>query len=315
MRRYWTDFRARSILSDEMRAAKAASEWLYSVPWGLRKLLSWVKRRYGDVPILVTENGWSTRGGETVEEGIADGARVLFLANYTSELRRAIYEDGVDVRGYYAWSLMDNFEWERGYTERFGLVYTNFETLERHPKASARWFAAVSARNALVDPMPFAGAAEGVGAGACAREAGEAWAQGAVFMTVVSVACGAVLFLWLLGCAMSRYCRQPMLHSASGLTGMIAVGGLRPAGAHGGADEAGRRGPAGGRLSGIPFWPRTTWRRQRDLLWGDEDGQTDPRLWGRAAMGASGEEDEEERVARVVEAAVREAEMELRSHR
>lgn len=45
MRRYWTDFRARSILSDEMRAAKAASEWLYSVPWGLRKLLSWVKRR------------------------------------------------------------------------------------------------------------------------------------------------------------------------------------------------------------------------------------------------------------------------------
>lgn len=219
------------------------------------------------------------------------------------------------MRGYYAWSLMDNFEWERGYTERFGLVYTNFETLERHPKASARWFAAVSARNALVDPMPFAGAAEGVGAGACAREAGEAWAQGAIFMTVVSVACGAVLFLWLSGCAMSRYCRQPMRHSASGITGMIAVGGVRPAGAHGGADEAGRRGPAGGRLSVIPFWPRTTWRRQRDLLWGDEDGQMDQREQGRAAMGASGEEDEEERVARIVEAAVREAEMELRSHR
>ena len=50
-----------------------------------------------------------------------DDGRVLFYHNYTSEMQRAINEDGVDVRGYFAWSLMDNFEWERGYTERFGL--------------------------------------------------------------------------------------------------------------------------------------------------------------------------------------------------
>ena len=134
---------------------------------------------------------------------VADGSRVRFLANYTSELRRAIYEDGVDVRGYYAWcprlpeitqitrdyyawcprasrggrgggggcrvaepsaappscrSLLDNFEWEMGYSERFGLVYTDYATQRRHPKASARWLAAVASANALVDPAGFAGA-------------------------------------------------------------------------------------------------------------------------------------------------------------
>ena len=61
-----------------------------------------------------------------------DSGRVLYYANYTSEMRRAIYEDGVDVRGYFAWSLLDNFEWEMGYTERFGLVYTDFATQARH---------------------------------------------------------------------------------------------------------------------------------------------------------------------------------------
>jgi hypothetical protein len=212
---------------------------------------------------------------------------------------------------------MDNFEWERGYTERFGLVYTDFQTLERHPKASARWFASVSARNALVDPMPFAGVgvATGVDAAACTREAAEAWAQGAMLMAVVSVACGAVLSLWLWGCAMSRHRPRSMLHSTSGVAGLMAVGRGWPAGAGGEANEAERREPAGGHSSSLPFWPRTTWRRQRDLLWRDEDGHVDQRPEGRTATDALGEEDEEERVARVVEAAVREAEIELRSRR
>jgi len=70
-------------------------------------------------------------------------------------VQRAINEDGVDVRGYFAWSLMDNFEWERGFSERFGLVYTDFHTQARHPKASARWYTATMAANAVADPCPF----------------------------------------------------------------------------------------------------------------------------------------------------------------
>jgi hypothetical protein len=80
---------------------------------------------------------------------------VLYYANYTSEVQRALNEDGVNVRGYFAWSLMDNFEWERGYSERFGLVFTNFVTQERHIKASARWYSALMQANQVVDPAPF----------------------------------------------------------------------------------------------------------------------------------------------------------------
>jgi beta-glucosidase/6-phospho-beta-glucosidase/beta-galactosidase len=153
---YWGDFEAQMHTSPEM--PKAASVWLFSVPWGLRKLLNWVDRRYAHPPIYVTENGWSTPGDESPAEGVRDDGRVLFYHNYTSEMQRAINEDGVDVRGYFAWSLMDNFEWERGYSERFGLVYTNFVTQERHIKASARWYQALMAANRIVDPCSFIGA-------------------------------------------------------------------------------------------------------------------------------------------------------------
>ena len=85
---------------------------------------------------LRDENGWSTPGEETWQQGIVDDGRVLYYANYTGEVQRAINED-VNVKGYFAWSLMDNFEWERGFSERFGLVYTDFVTQERHIKASA----------------------------------------------------------------------------------------------------------------------------------------------------------------------------------
>jgi hypothetical protein len=181
-----------------------ASTWLFSVPWGLRKLLKWIDVRYDHPPIYVTENGWSTPGGESWQDGVRDDGRVLFYRNYTAEMQRAINEDGVgacfaltkhepslrrtaapavilncecasvdsartllcvavclcmlcasDVRGYFAWSLMDNFEWERGYTERFGLVYTDFVTQERHIKASGEWYRAAITANAVVDPCPF----------------------------------------------------------------------------------------------------------------------------------------------------------------
>ena len=96
---YWKDFEASTFVSDDF--PKAASVWLFSVPWGLRKLLNWIDKRYADTkpPIYVTENGWSTPGSESAAQGIVDDGRVLFYHNYTGEMQRAIYEDGVDVRG------------------------------------------------------------------------------------------------------------------------------------------------------------------------------------------------------------------------
>ena len=144
------------------------------MPWGLRKLLNWVDRRYGRPPIYVTENGWSTPGEESAAEGVVDDGRVLFYHNYTGEMQRAIYEDGVDVRGYFAWSLMDNFEWERGYSERFGLVYTDFVTQERHVKASGDWYSAAMAANEAVDPCPYLSTPAGRAAARCPEEASSA---------------------------------------------------------------------------------------------------------------------------------------------
>ncbi|WP_352244488.1 GH1 family beta-glucosidase [Actinoplanes sp. NBRC 103695] len=104
------------------------------VPDGLRDLLVGLRETYGSAlpPIYITENGCST------DDGIGDSFRVDYLGGHLGALRQAI-EAGVDVRGYYIWSLMDNFEWAEGYHQRFGLVHVDFETLERTPRDSYRW--------------------------------------------------------------------------------------------------------------------------------------------------------------------------------
>jgi beta-glucosidase len=148
---------------------QAQSPWLYSAGWGFRKLLNWVGRRYKNVPIIVTEGGWSLEG-KNAAEGAVDPQRMEYYNNYTAMMQAAIYEDGVDVRGYFAWSLLDNFEWEKGYNERFGLVYSEFEFGEdnhaganqnkqptagkqvRTRKDSSCWLEAVWRTNTLVDP-------------------------------------------------------------------------------------------------------------------------------------------------------------------
>ncbi|MEV1172238.1 GH1 family beta-glucosidase [Nonomuraea sp. NPDC049784] len=104
------------------------------VPDGLRELLTGLKTRYGTAlpPILITENGCST------EDTVQDDARIDFLDGHIGAMRQAMAE-GVDVRGYFVWSLLDNFEWAEGYHQRFGLVRVDFETQRRTPKASYRW--------------------------------------------------------------------------------------------------------------------------------------------------------------------------------
>ncbi|MFE9643894.1 GH1 family beta-glucosidase [Streptomyces sp. NPDC006365] len=103
------------------------------IPEGLTELLTSFRDRYGDrlPPIVITENGCSY-------EGIDDQERIAFLDGHLRALHRAL-EAGVDVRGYFVWSLLDNFEWAEGYARRFGLVHVDYDTLERTPKASYGW--------------------------------------------------------------------------------------------------------------------------------------------------------------------------------
>ncbi|MFI8302832.1 GH1 family beta-glucosidase [Streptomyces sp. NPDC085927] len=109
------------------------------VPEALTELLTAFRARYGDrlPPVVITENGCSY-------EGLDDRARITYLDGHIRALHRAM-EAGVDVRGYFVWSLMDNFEWAEGYARRFGLVHVDFETLRRTPKSSYGWLREVLA--------------------------------------------------------------------------------------------------------------------------------------------------------------------------
>ncbi|EXC24933.1 Beta-glucosidase 42 [Morus notabilis] len=126
----------------ELIGEKAASEWLYMVPWGIRKVLNYIARRYNNPPIYVTENGMDDEENETspLHEMLDDKLRVVYFKRYLAAVSQAI-KDGADVRGHFAWSLLDNFEWAQGYTKRFGLIYVDYKNgLTRHPKSSAYWF-------------------------------------------------------------------------------------------------------------------------------------------------------------------------------
>ncbi len=129
------------ISDDQQVVLSSDSDWpvtsmgWFVVPWGFRKMLNWIHERYNGLPIYVTENGTALANND-VETAIDDTERAEFIQSYTNAMKEAIEEDGVDVRGYFCWTLMDNFEWTRGYDMRFGLIFCDFETLERTPKAS-----------------------------------------------------------------------------------------------------------------------------------------------------------------------------------
>ena len=118
------------------------------VPEAFTEILTILRDRYGDrlPPVYVTENGCSYADGPDEDGRVHDARRIDFLDSY---LRAALAgkEAGVDLRGYYCWSLMDNFEWGEGYSQRFGLVHVDFETLVRTPKDSFGWYRDVIAAN------------------------------------------------------------------------------------------------------------------------------------------------------------------------
>lgn len=120
-------------------------------PEGLRRLLVRVQRDYtgpAGIPIYITENG-AAYDDEPDDTGFVDDEnRRSFLEHHLRALHAAL-ADGVDVRGYFAWSLLDNFEWSFGYHQRFGLVRVEYDTQRRIPKASGLWFARVAASNTL----------------------------------------------------------------------------------------------------------------------------------------------------------------------
>jgi beta-glucosidase len=107
-----------------------------------------VKKLYGDIPIYVMENGASYPDKISPDSKIHDQDRVNYYRIYIQSLHNAI-QQGVDVRGYFAWSLMDNFEWEEGYSSRFGIVYIDFETQIRIVKDSGNFYTNVIAENGL----------------------------------------------------------------------------------------------------------------------------------------------------------------------
>lgn len=109
------------------------------VPWGCRKMLQWIAERYSNPDIYITENGCAFDDPVNDAGQVLDQRRVEFYQSYLEECAKAI-ESGVNLKGYFAWSFMDNFEWASGYEKRFGLHHVDFDTLKRTPKQSAYWF-------------------------------------------------------------------------------------------------------------------------------------------------------------------------------
>ncbi|XP_044525064.1 lactase-phlorizin hydrolase [Gracilinanus agilis] len=127
----------------------SGSFWLKITPFGFRRILKWLKEEYNNPPIYITENGVSERGTSSLNDTI----RIYYLRSYINEVLKAI-QDNVDIRGYTVWSLMDNFEWATGFTERFGLHFTNYTdpSIPRIPKESVKYYASVVRCNGFPDP-------------------------------------------------------------------------------------------------------------------------------------------------------------------
>jgi len=115
---------------------------------GLYDVLARMGREYPNLPLVVAENGAAYDDYLDPNGRIRDPERIDYLRAHLAEVNRAI-ADGVDVRGYFVWSLLDNFEWAHGYSRRFGIVYVDFATQRRWLKDSAYWFASVAGANAL----------------------------------------------------------------------------------------------------------------------------------------------------------------------
>ncbi|MDR3577008.1 MAG: GH1 family beta-glucosidase [Anaerolineaceae bacterium] len=117
-------------------------------PAGLTAVLLDIKENYGNPPMFVTENGAAFEDTADADGFVADWGRVNYLRAHLMAVKQAI-QAGADLKGYYVWSLLDNFEWSQGYKPRFGIVRVDFATGRRIPKQSAAWYRDVIARNGV----------------------------------------------------------------------------------------------------------------------------------------------------------------------
>ncbi|CAH1111465.1 unnamed protein product [Psylliodes chrysocephalus] len=124
-----------------------STTWLRVVPWGIGKVMHWVKKTYGDIPIWITENGMATYG-----ESLEDDNRIEYYQKHLSYVRDAL-EDGINIIGYTAWSLMDNFEWQVGYDDRFGFYHVDFKSPNRTrtPRKSVGFYRQFATTRCIVD--------------------------------------------------------------------------------------------------------------------------------------------------------------------
>lgn len=125
----------------------SVADWQQIYPEGLYDILTRVKRDYGDIPITITENGMP-RDDELAGDRVVDPERITFLRDHLAQAHRAI-SDGVRLESYHLWSLLDNFEWAEGYSQRWGIVYVDYASQRRVLKDSAKWYRDVIARNAV----------------------------------------------------------------------------------------------------------------------------------------------------------------------
>ncbi|XP_017702515.1 beta-glucosidase 12-like [Phoenix dactylifera] len=122
--------------------AATALSWLFVYPKGIRDLLLYTKTKYNNPVVYITENGVAeaNNGTLSLKEALKDDTRIYYYRKHLLYVNKAIRE-GADVRGYFAWSLLDDFEWNSGYTIRFGIHYVDYKDgLKRYPKKSAYWF-------------------------------------------------------------------------------------------------------------------------------------------------------------------------------
>jgi beta-glucosidase len=128
----------RAIRVDNPRAVYTTTDWEV-FPQGLTDILLWVREKYGNLPIYITENGAAFYDPPTAEGKVEDPLRVDYLRQHLLAAREAMRR-GVDLRGYCVWSLLDNFEWALGYSKRFGIIHVDFETQKRTMKSSAHFY-------------------------------------------------------------------------------------------------------------------------------------------------------------------------------
>eukprot|EP00808_Paulinella_micropora_P007368 g41344.t1 len=121
----------------------SSNGWLFSYPPGLAAQQNWLSKRYPGVAFVVTENGWGN-DTTTLEQDLNDLVRCNYYRSYIGNMSAGAYQNGVRVLGYFAWSILDNYEWADGYSTRFGLTYVDYQTQVRTPKLSLQWFGEVT---------------------------------------------------------------------------------------------------------------------------------------------------------------------------